>query len=619
MKKPNISRLFIKILFAAGLLAATTITSCENADGTIPPADTELGVTTLPAGDITETTARINGCYKSDYSDYIADTGFDYRKSGETSWTRVWLGTAPTLFRYQLEVLEDNSAYEFVALIKRSDDGRVVEGSSIGTFTTDPIYYDSPFMINGIAAGTKAVVTFIDGTTQDITVDRQITAMLPVKMIYSISSSAFFTGDILIGRMSDETIQLSFGEGGVMQLRESGGRIQINTYAELALINANETLLAYSYSQVSDIDLLGSEDITAAGLERQNWVPIGVDYMNCFAGSYDGAGKEISNLYITGRPDYTGLFGSNSGTLSNIHIVSGSVSGTDNVGGVCGLNFRGTITGCRNAAQVSGALHVGGVCGFSNSYCTISDCHNSGQVSGTGNFVGGVCGNNSASVISNCTNSGQVSATGYNNVGGIAGGNTNGSILTSCHNTGSVKGKESVAGVCGYNNNTGKVTGSRNDGAVSGELYVGGVCGFNLTSCITTACYNTGKVTGGVLVGGVCGFNNAGSAIGDCYNTGSISGTTNVGGVSGLNTNSTITTSYWLKYAAGPSNGIGAPPSDTGAAPFSTSSWPTDWTLWTSGTPDPTTGPFWKSHGSWLAGGTPEGVNSTFPKLYWEQ
>ena len=617
MKNLNISRFFIKIVFAAGLLSAAVVASCTNADGTIPPTDAELGITTLPVGDITVTSAFLNGCYRSDYSDYIADTGFDYRKSGETSWTRVWLGTAPVLFRYQLEDLEGNTAYEFMALAKRSDGG-VVEGNSIGTFTTDPVLYDSPFIINGIAAGTKAVVTFVDGTTQDITVDRQITSALPVKMIYSISSTAFLAHDILIGRMSDETIQLSFGTEGAMQLRESGGRILINTYAELALINASETLLASNYLQDSDIDLLGSENITAAGLERRNWVPVGVDYMNCFAGNYDGGEKEISNIYIAAGSDYTGFFGSNSGTLSNIRIASGSVSGAgDYTGGICGLNFRGTIKDCHNAAQVSGTINVGGVCGLNNSYSMLADCHNTGQVSATGNGVGGVCGSSSASDIRSCYNAGQVSATGSNNVGGICGENRNGSILTSSYNIGSVKGKECVGGVCGFNNNTGKVTACRNDGDVSGDLYVSGVCGFNIAS-MTIACCNTGEVIGGVLVGGVCGFNNAGSTINSSYNVGQVSGTTNVGGVSGLNTNSTITTSYWLKYAAGPSNGIGAPPSDNGAALFDASSWPT-WTLWTSGTPDPVTGPFWKSIGEWTGGGTPDGVNSTFPKLYWEK
>ena len=166
---------------------------------------------------------------------------------------------------------------------------------------------------------------------RNITVDREITVQLPVKMIYSISSPAFSGGDILIGRMSDETIWLSFG-GGSLKFRVNGNKRLINTYAELAMINASEDDLAYSYLQESALDLLGSEDVTAHGLERRNWLPIGVDYMNSFTGNYDGGKKEISNLYVNRESeDYIGLFGSSVGTLGNICVVSGLVNGNNYV------------------------------------------------------------------------------------------------------------------------------------------------------------------------------------------------------------------------------------------------------------------------------------------------
>lgn len=534
----------------------------------------------------------------------------------------MWLGSSAATFEHTLVELVKNSDYEFRALVKRSD-GTVVESSPALTFTTAQNLYDSPFIIEGVAAGTEAVVTFIDATTQNITVDREITVQLPVKMIYSISSPAFSGGDILIGRMSDETIRLSFG-GGSLKFRVNGNKRLINTYAELAMINASEDDLAYSYLQESALDLLGSEDVTAHGLERRNWLPIGVDYMNSFTGNYDGGKKEISNLYVNRESeDYIGLFGSSVGTLGNICVVSGLVNGNNYVGGICGFNYEGIITSCDNAAQVSGALHSGGVCGFSNYHGTIALCRNTGQVSGTDNRVGGVCGYNSISVISECYNAGQVSGTGKNNIGGICGENGSGSILTSCHNTGPVEGEESVAGICGLNTG-GMVNSSRNDGAVSGAMYVGGVCGFNLSSATVTACYNTGDVsgddvTGGVLVGGVCGFNNQESTLSDSYNTAQVIGKSNVGGVCGLNTNSTVTANYWLKYSNGPENGVGAPPSDTEAAPFGASSWPTTWTLYSGSAPDPLSGPFWKSLGQWSDGGTTDGINSTFPKLWWEE
>ncbi len=622
MKNFKIPRFLTRTAVATVLLAATSLTSCEkDSTTTDPPTDAELAVTAQAATDISKTAATLHGSYDSTFYEYIADTGFDYRMSGETTWVRVWLGSSAASFEHTLAELVERTDYEFRALVKRSDD-TVVESSPV-TFSTSQTLYDSPFIIEGIAAGTAAVVTFVDGTTQDITLDPKIPAPLPVKMIYSISSAAFSGGDILIGRMSDETIRLSFG-GGSLKFRVDGNKRLINTYAELAMINASEDDLAYSYLQESALDLLGSEDLTARGLERRNWLPIGVDYMKSFTGTYDGGKNEISNLYVNRESeDYIGLFGSSVGTLGNISIVSGSVNGNNYVGGICGFTFEGIITGCHNAAQVSGVLHSGGVCGFSNHYSTIARCSNTGQVSGTDIHVGGVCGHNSSSVISECQNAGRVSGTGKNNIGGICGENGGGSILTSCHNTGPVEGEESVAGICGLNTGS-RVNSSRNDGTVTGAMYVGGVCGFNLSSATVTDCYNTGdvsgnEVTGGVLMGGVCGFNNQGSTLSDCYNTAQVIGKSNVGGVCGLNTESTVTAAYWLKYSTGPENGIGAPPSDTEAAPFGASSWPTTWTLYSGSAPDPVSGPFWKSLGQWSDGGTPDGINSTFPKLWWEE
>lgn len=621
MKNFNIPCYVTKIAFATVLLAVTTLASCEKDSITIP-TDAELAVAAQAATDISKTAATLHGSYDGAHCAYIADTGFDYRKSGETAWVRVWLGSSAATFEHTLVELVEHTDYEFRALVKRSDD-TVVESSPALTFTTAQTLYDSPFVIEGIAAGTQAVVTFIDATTQDITVDRKIPAQLPVKMIYSLSSTAFSDGEILIGRMSDQTIRLSFG-GGSLKFRMEGNKRLINTYAELAMINASEEDLAYSYLQESALDLLGSEDLTAQGLERRNWLPVGVDYMTSFTGTYDGDKKEISNLYVNRESeDYIGLFGSSLGTLGNIHVVSGSVHGNNYVGAICGFNYEGIITNCHNAAQVFGALHTGGVCGFSNYHGTIARCRNTGQVSGTENRVGGVCGYCSTSVISECYNAGRVSGTGKNNIGGICGENGGGSILTSCHNTGPVEGEESVAGICGLNTGS-KVNSSRNDGAVSGTMYVGGVCGFNLSGASVTACYNTGdvsgdEVSGGVLVGGVCGFNNQGSTLSDSYNTAQVIGTSNVGGVCGLNTDSTVTANYWLKYSTGPQNGVGAPPSDTAAAPFGASSWPTTWTLNSGRVPDAVSGPFWKSLGQWSDGGTPDGINSTFPKLWWEE
>ncbi|MFR8633174.1 MAG: hypothetical protein ACLVDW_04845, partial [Barnesiella intestinihominis] len=171
MKNFKLSRYLTMTAVATVLLAATTFTSCEKDSTTpsaAPPTDAELAVAAQAATGISKTAATLHGSYDSTYSEYIADTGFDYRKSGETSWVKVWLGSSAATFEHTLAELVKNSDYEFRALVKRSD-GTVVESSPALTFTTAQNLYDSPFIIEGVAAGTEAVVTFIDATTQNIT------------------------------------------------------------------------------------------------------------------------------------------------------------------------------------------------------------------------------------------------------------------------------------------------------------------------------------------------------------------------------------------------------------------------------------------------------------------
>ena len=79
------------------------------------------------------------------------------------------------------------------------------------------------------------------------------------------------------------------------------------------------------------------------------------------------------------------------------------MTGTDNVGGVCGENNnRGTITNCYNTVDVTGtgnSATVGGVCGYNGA--TIMNCYNTGSVNGSGTYTGGVCGRN-GDTITNC-------------------------------------------------------------------------------------------------------------------------------------------------------------------------------------------------------------------------
>ncbi len=363
-----------------------------------------------------------------------------------------------------------------------------------------------------------------------------------------------------------------FSDGAAITRVFPASTTEIANLAELEAfrdnVNAGIDYTGVTVRLTADIDM--SENY---GSGKADWTPIGNSYYCAFPATaiFDGDGHTISGLYInhelSGSYYYRdGLFGHNKGTIQNL-VVSGSVTGKNYVGGVCGENY-GTMTDCCNTGIVSGSNnYVGGVCGY-NDGGSLTNCCSTGEVSGKNDDVGGVCGYNAGGSMTDCYNTGDVSAYSYSNrVGGVCGYNDGGSIINcyntgdisgeynsvggvcgqnygtmaDCCNTGIVSGRGDVGGVCGYNYN-GSMTNCYNNGDVSGtDYYVGGVCGYNYGSSMTN-CYNNGDVSGeGDDLGGVCGYNKGGSII-NCYNTGIVSGdiyyTTRAGGVCGVNTGS---------------------------------------------------------------------------------
>lgn len=143
---------------------------------------------------------------------------------------------------------------------------------------------------------------------------------------------------------------------------------------------------------------------------------------------------------------------------------SGAISGTNYVGGVVGSSGCEdvVIIGCSNSATVTGSGYtVGGICGVRRN--VITDCYNTGNVTGTYN-VGGICGYLSMGdhKLSNCYNAGNITATApstsQSGAGGIegytAGNKTTAFVyIDNCYNTGTVSGKDTsswyVSGICG--------------------------------------------------------------------------------------------------------------------------------------------------------------------------
>ena len=212
-------------------------------------------------------------------------------------------------------------------------------------------------------------------------------------------------------------------------------------------------------------------------LTDMDWTPIGKDDNKAYTGTFDGNGKTITGLTVTGSNEYAGLFGfiGPGGTVQNV-VLEGVQITSDNssgyAGGVAGYCYRGTLENCSVSGSVSGSgssSDVGGVVGY-QLVGSITGCSSSATVKGM-NRAGGVVGvTNNGATLTACYATGDVTVendgTSYACAGGVVGMNGGNSTLTACYAAGNVSGKG------------------------SGTIHVGGAVGENYGTL--TACYWSG-------------------------------------------------------------------------------------------------------------------------------
>lgn len=288
-----------------------------------------------------------------------------------------------------------------------------------------------------------------------------------------------------------------------------------------------------------------------------------------FAGSFDGQGHSISGLVINraggldpdnmGLSNFLGMFGVNSGkisniTLNNVYVVGPTqsqtfnsvvVPGSTGVGALVGLNLRGSISNAHVANSVRDFNATKGI---------VSAFAGGGLV---GINVGGSIANSSAAIY--------VRNSGYF-AGGLVGLSLNGKISGS-RAVGAVSSSGASGGLVGMN--TGTIDQSRADGDLnSGSMLMGGLVGVNTsdreaTSLLASSGVKlpsvvkaTGKGTGSITqsraqgavtvsgteqgishsIGGLVGLN--GGKIDQSYTRGvEVEGIEYVGGLAGYNVN----------------------------------------------------------------------------------
>ncbi len=232
---------------------------------------------------------------------------------------------------------------------------------------------------------------------------------------------------------------------------------QINELGNLVWLGeraaANDTAGKY-YTLMNDIDASVTATWNDVGTSEtdvlEGFKPIGT-YSNpdttSFRGFFDGNGKKIMGLTIN-RPDtdYVGLFGyvRETGSIKNLTMERGWVTGEDIVGGIVGDNYGGRMTNCIANIRVTGRNYVGGIVG-NNVTGIMTFCYATGAVNGR-NEIGGLIGTQNSGTIKNCFATGTV--TGTYSLGGLVGSSYYDSVAN-CFATGKVTGIITIGGLIG--------------------------------------------------------------------------------------------------------------------------------------------------------------------------
>ena len=153
-------------------------------------------------------------------------------------------------------------------------------------------------------------------------------------------------------------------------------------------VTSADGLLAWNEAVQKDMTLncTLADNIDLTG---KDWTPIGTSFGNSYTGTFDGNGKTITGLTVTGSDRYTGLFGFIKGTVKNVVLTEINITSGTFVGGVAGWSFGGNIENCSVSGSVSGS-DVGGVVGYQQGG-SITGCSSSATVKGT-QRAGGVAG-----------------------------------------------------------------------------------------------------------------------------------------------------------------------------------------------------------------------------------
>ena len=355
------------------------------------------------------------------------------------------------------------------------------------------------------------------------------------------------TADKIFINTKDEN-NLVIGYDGYDENKNNGSYNIASNSKYIATVNGKNFAQNKGYMWVEDVKQLQAIDTNLGGnyalrnsidgTQANNFKSIGSN--TAFTGNFDGIDYNIFGLTIKNGGENTGLFGyTNNATISNVTLVGGSITGSNNVGAVVGNANNTILNNVVNSAAVSGNSNVGGIVGTADG-TTVENAINTGTIEGNSTNstsetnVGGLIGemkdsdtadNYKSQIIGNSYNLGDVSGNGHN-VGGLVG-----------HAVNSVIGNEGENAQLVYN---------RMD--VTGAYNVGGIVG-NMVGSIVQNAENSGTVLATGHTNGEYTYHTDETKENNLPNDAELSNgiasvdvnVANVGGIAGTSSNSTIT------------------------------------------------------------------------------
>lgn len=264
--------------------------------------------------------------------------------------------------------------------------------------------------------------------------------------------------------------------------------LQIATVEEFLEFAENCRLDVYSQNLSVSLE----KDIDLSGYEFTG-VPI-------FNGIFDGKNHKISGLAINGDGSTQGLFRylTADAIIQNVTVCADIHPGgsRNEIGAIAGRN-EGQILNCSFSGSLSGSDYIGGIAGTNAVTGIIENCHVGGDVHGD-HFVGGIAGKN-AGVIRNCTNHAAINTTPQQNSIEISD-----ITMDTLTNTESANTVTDIGGIAGIS--SGVIRGCDNFDDVGYQhmgYNIGGIVGTQ--SGYVVDCENHGNIQGRKEVGGIVG------------------------------------------------------------------------------------------------------------------